>query len=113
MALVVVRVGYLGRHDTTVRGGEEVEFSEVKTPIVVEVPDPEGSLDRFKELVAGQGGSVVQVVFERDGVRAAVRVEAVKQTPLLQALQALGPVTRPAEGFRDASGNLVIVLRRR
>jgi len=114
LAIVVVRRSVLdvpvdepGVRDVQVSVGA----SPAPTPVDIVVPDQRAAFDAFSKIVSSRGGRLVRRRPVGDGLEVTCAVPESEVAALLKLVTQLGEVTRPASGYRDGAGNVVVVLR--
>ena len=91
----------------------EIKLHGVKNPIIIETDDSEKALDQLKEIIHAHDGSVLQTIWVEKGIQVLFRVKQEEESSLIEELTSLGNVFMEKEGYKDAKGNIGVVLKGR
>jgi len=91
--------------------GFEIQLSEVKHPIVIEVKDTNEALVLLRELIQAHKGKMLQAIWIDKGVRITFSMEKEEENTLFNNLNALGRVQMKPDGYQDDYGNIVVILK--
>jgi hypothetical protein len=91
----------------------DIKLQGVETPIIIETDESEKALDQLKELIHAHDGSMLQTIWVEKGIQVLFRVAPEEESPLVNDLSGLGNVLMEKEGYKDAKGNIGMILKER
>ena len=89
-----------------------VGASPAPTPLDIVVADQRAAFDALSKIVSSSGGRLVRRRPVGEGLEVTFAVPESEVASVLAMVGQLGDVNKPASGYRDGAGNVVIVLRR-
>jgi hypothetical protein len=89
----------------------DIKLHEVKNPIIIATDESEKALDQLKVLIHAHDGSVLQTIWVEQGIQVLFSVSPEEESSLLNDLSSLGSVFMEQEGYKDAKGNIGVVLQ--
>jgi anti-sigma factor RsiW len=86
-----------------------IQIPQVAHPIQIKVKNIEVAMTRLSDLVEEQEGKLIR---KRNLARVVtLKIKKGQEKKFLEAIGALGEVQKTEEGYKDADGNIVIVLQ--
>lgn len=89
----------------------EIKLHGVENPIIIETEDSEKAFEQLKELIHAHDGDVLQTIWVEQGIQVLFSVTPEEESSLINDLSSLGNVFMEKEGYKDAKGNIGVVLQ--
>jgi hypothetical protein len=89
----------------------EIRLHGVENPIIIEIDESEKALEQLKELIRAHEGSVLQTIWVEKGIQVLFRVNQEEESSLVNDLSSMGNVFMEEEGYKDAEGNIGVILQ--
>lgn len=114
LAVIIYKGGPTPDIQTTPKGVTiETQIVRVKNPIIIETENTNSALTELLEVIKANEGSLVRREPVEEGVEVTFRIARDKEETLLEGVGQLGRVQMEKEGYKDAEGNILIILRKR
>ena len=91
----------------------EIRLHGVESPIIIETDESEKALEQLKELIHAHDGSVLQTIWVEQGIQVLFSVKQEEEASVFEKLHSLGNVFMEEDGYKDAKGNIGVVLQER
>lgn len=88
----------------------QIELAEVKNPIIIETDSIDTALENLKGLIQAHNGKVLQVIRLESGIKITFGLDKGEEVVLFDNLKLVGKVHMKSKGYRDAQGNIVVLL---
>lgn len=91
--------------------GSNITFYAVKNPILIDAEkSTDIALDDLKKLIRQRQGKILQVLMKDNSFRVTIGISAEREKIMLNDLSRIGKVTLTRKGYKDAQGNIVVIL---
>jgi hypothetical protein len=96
--------------ETQLRGGFEAKLENVKSPIILKCPDPDGAVPQLRTLIESYSGKLVRRRQVESGIEVTLSMPPDKEERVIGDLSRLGKVEIKDKGYKNSEGYLVIRL---